>query len=185
MHNLALLPMPSYHFRPITRSDFPMFRTWLSHPHIGGWWGDGSTELALVEDDMKTGLVDMWIVEWDDVPFAFIQDYNAHAFGAPQYAGFPDNARAIDTFLGEPSFLGCGHGAGYLAARLSQLHAQTPVVLTDPSPENTRAIRAYAAAGFHKDKVVRCEDGDFVQVMVSRALSRQTPQPTPPQDIDK
>ncbi|MEL6609362.1 MAG: GNAT family N-acetyltransferase [Pseudomonadota bacterium] len=158
--------MADYTFEPMTRADLPMFRAWLDQPHIGGWWGDSATEARLVEEDMERDLVDMRVALCDGAPFAYIQDYNAHAFGAPQYADQPADARAIDTFLGDPAFLGRGHGAGYIAARVSELRRDWPVVLTDPDPANTRAIAAYARAGFRPLDIRPCEDGDPVQVMV-------------------
>jgi len=157
--------MPDYTFRPITRADLPMFKDWLDQPHIDGWWGDGATEARLVEDDMDKNVVDMRIAQHKGTDFAYIQDYSAHAFGAPQYADQPAGARAIDTFLGDPSFLGQGHGAGYIAARLSDLHRHYGCILTDPDPANTRAIAAYSRAGFRALAITPCEDGDPVQVM--------------------
>ena len=101
----------------------------------------------------------------DGTPFAYIQDYNAHAFGAPQYADQHADARAIDTFLGDPAYLGQGHGSGYIAARVSELRRSYPIVLTDPDPKNTRAIAAYTRAGFEALDIRPCEDGDPVLVM--------------------
>lgn len=158
--------MANYTFRPMTRTDLPMFKHWLDQPHIEGWWGDSGTEARLVEDDLETGKVDMRIVETGGAPFAYIQDYNAHEFGAPHYAGHPADARAIDTFLGDPAYLGKGHGRGYIAARLQDLRRSYPAVLTDPDPKNTRAIAAYARAGFRPLGIAPCEDGDPVQVMI-------------------
>ncbi|SLN43036.1 GNAT family N-acetyltransferase [Pseudooctadecabacter jejudonensis] len=142
-----------------------MFKAWLAQPHIEGWWGDGGTEARLVEEDMDTGRVDMRLACHDGTPFAYIQDYNAHAWDAPQYADQPQDARAIDTFLGDPAYLGQGHGAGYIAARLAELRRDFPVILTDPDPANTRAIAAYTRAGFTPLAIRPCEDGDPVQVM--------------------
>ena len=157
--------MADYAFRPITRADLPMFKDWLGHPHIEGWWGEGGTEARLVEEDMGTGVVDMRIVELEGHPFAYIQDYDAMAFGAPQYADLPEGSRAIDTFLGDPAFLGQGHGAGYIGQRIRELRRAHPLVCTDPDPANLRAIAAYRAAGFRPHRVTPCEDGDPVQVM--------------------
>jgi len=128
--------MVNYSFRPITKSDLPMFKNWLDQPHLNGWWGDSGTEARL-------------------------------AFDAPQYNDQPIDARAIDTFLGEPEFLGKGHGVGYIAARLSELRRHYPAVVVDPDPANTRAIAAYARAGFRPVRVCPCEDGDPVQVMIN------------------
>ena len=158
--------MADYSFRPITRADLPMFARWLDQPHLGGWWADGATEARLVEEDLGSTRVDMRIVELDGAPFAYIQDYDAHAFGAPQFAHHPAGARAIDTFLGDAAYLGQGHGAGYIAARVAELRRSCPLVLTDPDPANLRAIAAYTRAGFRPDRVTPGEDGDPVQVMV-------------------
>ena len=158
--------MSDYSFHPMTRADLPMFKAWLKNPHIEGWWGDSETEARLVEEDMGKDVVDMRIAHHDGTPFAYIQDYNAHAFGAPQYKGQDPDARAIDTFLGDPAFLGQGHGAGYIAARLSELRRTYPSILTDPDPANTRAIAAYRRAGFRPLDIRPCEDGDPVQVMI-------------------
>ncbi len=158
--------MGNYTFRPITRADLPMFRHWLDQPHLGGWWGDSGTETRLVEDDLGGDVVDMRIVEYNGTPFAYIQDYNAHAFGAPQFAHHDADARALDTFLGDPAYLGQGHGAGFIAARVAELRRSCQIILADPDPANTRAIAAYTRAGFRLDRIAPGEDGDPVQVMV-------------------
>jgi len=49
---------------------------------------------------------------------------------------------------------------------LSQLRRTYPAVLTDPDPANSRAIAAYARAGFRPLEIRPCEDGDPVQVMI-------------------
>ena len=154
-----------YGFRKMTRADYPMFQDWLSQPHIGGWWGEGAVELRLIEDEMDGSAVDMRIVTLDGHPFAFVQDYNAHAFGAPQYADQPPQARALDMFLGDPAFLGQGHASGFLRQRATDLAARHGTVLVDPDPANTRAIAAYRRAGFTDLGIRPCEDGTPVLVM--------------------
>lgn len=160
-------PLPlEYTFTPLTRSDYPMLRKWLSEPHIAGWWGDPDEEIALMEEDLVSGPTDMRIVQYDNQPFAYIQDYPAHHWPAPQYAGYPKATRAIDTFLGEPDYLGKGHAAGYLRQRAHELIAAgAPFVVVDPSPENKTAIGAYRKAGFEGDQVLPCEDGDLTLIM--------------------
>ena len=154
-----------YGFRKMTRADYPLFRDWLVHPHIDGWWGEPDEELRLIEDEIDGTEVDMRIVTLQDHPFAFEQDYNAHAFGAPQYADQAPKARALDMFLGDPACLGRGHASGFLRARVNQLLQDYPCVLVDPDPTNTRAIATYTRAGFVPLLVRPCEDGDPVQVM--------------------
>ena len=128
-------------------------------------WGDADTELGLIVEDMDNPVIDMWIVVLD-APFAYIQDYPAHHWHMPHYAGFPKGTRAIDTFVGAPPYLNKGH-----ASRFLRQHAQAlmekgyPAVVIDPSPENTPAVRAYRNAGFSGDQIAPCEDGDPVLVL--------------------
>ncbi|WP_417259524.1 GNAT family N-acetyltransferase [Celeribacter sp.] len=157
--------MADYRFRPLTPADKPLFVAWLAAPHIGGWWQDGETEWALVAQEFGTGRVDMRVVEQGGTPFAYVQDYGVHEWEMPQYADLPRRARALDTFLGDVAFLGKGHAARYLRQRCDALLADYSLVAVDPAPDNTRAIRAYAAAGFVQRKTCIGEEGDPVTVM--------------------
>lgn len=143
-----------------------MLRQWLDEPHIAGWWEDGDTEIALIEQDFDDGPTDMRIVTKDGTPFAYLQDYPAQHWDMPHYKRFPKETRAMDTFLGDPKFLGKGHASRYLKQRATELcSAGFPAVVIDPSPDNKRAIAAYKRAGFIGAEIVPCEDGDLVQVM--------------------
>jgi aminoglycoside 6'-N-acetyltransferase len=148
-----------------------MMRKWLGNPHINGWWGDPETEIALIEEDLENGPTDMRIVELEQTPFAFVQDYPAHHWPAPHYDGFDPAARAMDTFLGDPSYLGQGHASGYIRQRAQiLLDHGVPEILIDPDPKNTRAVATYKRAGFVPMAERTCPDGDPVLVM---RLSRQ------------
>lgn len=147
------------------RADFPLLRGWLGHPHVRAWWGDPEEELALIEEDLDGTTCDMRVV-WAEAPFAFVQDYPVRAYGAPHYGHLPDAARAMDTFLGDPVYLGLGHGARYLRARADALFdAGVPAVAVDPDPGNAQAIATYRKAGFREVGLRRCEDGSETLVM--------------------
>lgn len=146
-----------------------MLRKWLSEPHIGGWWDDPETEIALIEEDLENGPTDMRVV-WADKPFAYVQDYPANHWPMPQYEGCPKGTRAIDTFLGDPDYLGQGHAARYLHQRAKELIASgATAIVVDPDPKNHKAINAYRSAGFTGDKTYPCEDGDPVLVLTFTA----------------
>lgn len=154
----------------VSRADYPMLARWLAMPHVRTWWGAPEDEIALIEEDLNHGPTDMRIVHHCGHPFAYVQDYPAHHWPMPHYADFPADTRAIDTFLGEPSMLGKGHAARYLRQRAEELLAQgVPAVVIDPSPANTRAVRAYRAAGFREVAIRPCEDGTQAIVMEFRA----------------
>ena len=163
---------PDYTFRKLTRSDMALFHHWLEQPHMGGWWADAATEWALLEPEIESNLAhenptDMRVVELDGHPFAYVQDYEVHAYDMPQFADLPQGARGMDSFLGDPAYLGQGHGSGFIAARAAQLlGAGAPLVAVDPDPANRRAIAAYTRAGFRHGDLRPSEDGDPCQVMI-------------------
>ena len=155
-----------YTFRPVTRDDFPMIAAWLREPHVSGWWQSPQTELRLMDEDLDRDVMDLRLVCLEDTPFAYIQDYPAHHWPAPQYADLGPDTRAMDTFLGDPAYLGKGHGAGYLRQRARDLIARgATTVAVDPDPSNLRAVAAYRRAGFREHGLTPCEDGDIVLVM--------------------
>lgn len=155
-----------YSFPRLTRADYPLLRGWLAQPHVRAWWGDPDEEIALIEEDIDTGPTDMRLVALGGQPFAYVQDYPAHHWPMPQYAGFPPGTRAVDTFLGDPAFLGRGHAPRYLRQRAGALLAAgATAVVIDPSPDNDRALRAYRRGGFVPRGIAPCEDGDPVMVM--------------------
>ena len=159
-------PPDPYTFPRVTRADYPLLRGWLAQPHVRAWLGDPDAEIALIDEDIEGGPTDMRLVALTDRPFAYVQDYPAHHWDMPHYAPFPPGARGVDTFLGDPAYLGQGHAPRYLRQRCRDLLAAgATAVVIDPSPDNERAVRAYRRAGFVPRGVAPCEDGDPVLVM--------------------
>jgi len=167
---------PDYAFPAVTRADLPLLRHWLAEPHLAGWWGDAAREIPMIETDLATGATDMRLVTLHGTPFAFVQDYPVHRWPAPHYAGLPETARAMDTFLGDPAFLGQGHAGRYLRLRADALiDAGAPAVAVDPAPDNARAIAAYSRAGFADAGMARDGEGQRVRVMIRRAAGTVPP----------
>lgn len=159
----------AYSFARLTRADLPLVARWLAAPHVREWWGDPARELAMIEADLGdpgAAPTDMLVVTWQGQPFAYVQDYPAHHWPMPHYAALPEGARAMDTFLGDAAFLGCGHGARYIRQRANGLCAAgATLVVVDPDPSNERAVRAYRRAGFHDQFTAANEDGNPALVM--------------------
>jgi aminoglycoside 6'-N-acetyltransferase len=56
--------------------------------------------------------------------------------------------------------IGRGHGSALISYFVEDLLQKgSPCVVTDPDPENARAIRAYEKAGFEKRGLVETPDG--------------------------
>jgi aminoglycoside 6'-N-acetyltransferase len=159
-----------YSFRPATRDDLPMLRSWLATPDVVRWWGDPAEQYAILEEDLRNPLMVMRIVAFDGRPFAYVQDYGVHTWPQPHFAHLPAGARGIDAFIGVPEMIGQGHGSAFLRERAMQLIAEgASVVAIDPDAANLRARRAYAKAGFAGERVIATADGPVVVMLLHGA----------------
>jgi aminoglycoside 6'-N-acetyltransferase len=142
----------AYVFTPVTDNDLSLLDRWLRNPHVREWWDDDSGPED-EEEDEDEALQDAssWphIVHLDGRPIGYIQAYDPHAWPGHHFADQPPGTRGIDQYIGEPEFLNQGHGPAFIRQFCDNLFAAgAPVIVTDPHPDNTRAIRAYQKAGF-------------------------------------
>ena len=157
--------MRNYNFRRLEPGDLPLMRRWLETAHVKVWWPDPERQVALMTQDMNNPQIDMMVVQLIDHPFAYIHDHDARAFDLPQFSDLPQGARAMATFVGDPDFLGQGHSAGFIEARVQDLRRQYPMVAVCPNTTDTRSISVFRQAGFAKRRLAPTRDGRLVQVM--------------------
>ena len=149
-----------YQFRPMSAADLPMVRRWLETPHVAQWWHDPDEQFALVSEDLDHPAMDQFVVTADDRPFAYLQCYDPTAWSDNGLGTHPLGTRGIDQFIGEPDMVDRGHGSALIRSFVDGLlKTGTPRVVTDPNPENIRAVRAYEKAGFQKARLVNTPDG--------------------------
>jgi aminoglycoside 6'-N-acetyltransferase len=150
----------SYAFRPMTADDLPIVRQWLAKPHVTEWWGDPVEQFALVSEDLAHPAMKQFIVEYDRRPFAYLQCYDPNGWANHGFGTLPHGARGIDQFIGIEDMIERGHGSAFIRTFADRLfEAGVPQVLTDPSPANGRAIKAYEKAGFRRQRPVDTPDG--------------------------
>jgi aminoglycoside 6'-N-acetyltransferase len=147
--------MGDYVFRPMTAADLPLLRRWLETPEVVRWWGDPDEQFGLVSGDLDHPDMDQFVVTIGEHPFGYIQCYRLGTWNA-SFGAQPPATRGIDQFIGVPDMIGRGHGSGFVEASLA---SGIPRIVTDPDPDNRRAVRAYAYAGFQSDRVVDTPDG--------------------------
>ena len=153
-----------YSFRGVTPDDLALLREWQSRPHVRQWW-----DSPLTADELLDTRVRRFIVSMEQSPFAYMQDYTVHGWGEHHFSDLPKGSRGIDQFIGEPQFVGKGHGPLFIAQRLTVLFGKgAPVVATDPHPDNAAAISAYRKAGF--SVFGEPEDTPWGRILPMRAL---------------
>jgi aminoglycoside 6'-N-acetyltransferase len=158
-----------YLFQPMSAADLPMIRSWLAAPHVAEWWGDPDEQFALLRDDLAHPAMDQFVVSLGGHPFAYLQCYDPTAWSDNGFGAQPSGTRGIDQFIGAPDMMGQGHGAAFIRSFVDDLlHAGTPRVVTDPDPDNSRAVRAYEKAGFFQHRLVDTPDGRAI-LMVRNA----------------
>ena len=143
------IPFPTYRFRAVNAADLPLLREWLGRGHVRKWWGDPVSGLARIAEHIVDPAISPFMVECDDAPIGYIQSWDPHAEADHPCRDQPLGTRGIDQFIGEPKLMGQGHGTAFIRLFVeSLLQVGAPRVITDPNPRNSRAIRAYAKAGF-------------------------------------
>jgi aminoglycoside 6'-N-acetyltransferase len=150
---------PDYVIHPMSAGDLSLIRRWLDTPEVARWWGRPDEQYALVSGDLDHPDMDQFIVAIGEHRFGYIQCYALSTWNQ-NFGSQPSATRGIDQFIGEPEMLGRGHGSAFIRQFVDALLATgLPRVVTDPDPDNVRAVRAYARAGFRSDRLVDTPDG--------------------------
>lgn len=154
--------LPAFEFHPLAEADLPLLNAWLSRPHVAAWWGAADSVDELREDFLCGGSTRAFIAHHGGEPVGFVQCYVVMGSGDGWWEDETDpGARGIDQFLANEAQLNLGLGRAMVRAFVDRLLADpaVTVVQTDPSPDNLRAIRCYAAAGFEAVGQVITPDG--------------------------
>jgi len=139
--------MSGYRFERLRPDDLAMVARWRAEPHVQQWWGEPEIEPEV--DKLDHPHIAAFVVSWADKPFAFLQDYDVHAWDSHPFAHLPPGSRGIDLLIGELDMVAKGHGTALVRQFLADRWAHgCPAVGTDPHPDNLRAQRAFAKAGF-------------------------------------
>ena len=160
---------PTYGFRPLTEADLPMLLGWFAQPHVREWWPEDPEIEAEIRHGLSAPYMRYFLLTADGEPFAFLQVYDIwlepETEPGDEWAGAyldlgPRGTVGIDQFIGPADMVGRGHGSAAIRGLVDHLLAQgAPRVVTDPSPDNPRAIRAYEKAGFRAVETRDTPDG--------------------------
>jgi aminoglycoside 6'-N-acetyltransferase len=154
-------------FRPVVVADRPLLRDWLARPHVRRWWGAPDYELAKIAGALGSPDFAAFVITLDGRDAGYIQWWRPDGSWEIPVAAPPETTRGIDLSIAEATDCGRGIGRAVIAAFVDRLAAEgVRRVLIDPHPDNVRARRAYAAAGFREVARGVHQDGAYV-LMVS------------------
>jgi aminoglycoside 6'-N-acetyltransferase len=136
----------------VTDADLPLLHRWLAEPHVRAWWGDPDEEIALIREGEASGESEGYVAHEAGEPVAYLQSWRPTAHDEEEwFATVPHDAVGIDMFVGPPERIGRGVGPRVLRAFARHLVARGATrLIIDPDAANTRAVRAYAKAGFRR-----------------------------------
>jgi aminoglycoside 6'-N-acetyltransferase-1b len=166
-------------FRLMRAEDIAVFHEWLQRPHVVEWWGRAHVAPNLDETRAKylprildSQSVSPYIALLNGRPIGWAQCYVALGAGDGWWDEETDpGVRGIDQFLCDAHTLGQGLGTHMVTAFVTLVFADAAVtrIQTDPSPENTRAIRCYEKSGFRAVKRIITPDGPALLMAQNRS----------------
>jgi RimJ/RimL family protein N-acetyltransferase/putative NADPH-quinone reductase len=170
-----ILQFPEFVFKRLTIADLELLHDWLNRPHVQEIW-DGKVALAAMEckykEHMQSNDVFGYLASVNGIPMAYAQTYHAHNMSGGWWPDAEFGTWGIDQFLANDADLGKGIGTKLVKSFADFVECQhrAKQIITDPAPDNIRAIRCYEKAGFAKLGMVRTPDGNAV-LMRRRCIS--------------
>ena len=145
----------SLRLRDVTNDDLPLIEQWLHADHVRSTWGDPGANLRLLNEPPANG---NWraIIEADghQVGIVLWQHPTREELDVAGLADIPTSVIDIDIMIGEFDALGRGLGSDTisLVAEVALSDPTVPFVMACARLDNLASQRAFAKAGFRKDR---------------------------------
>jgi RimJ/RimL family protein N-acetyltransferase len=141
--------------RDVRNDDLPLIEQWLQADHVRSSWGDPAVNLRLLHEPPASGNRRA-IIEADgrDVGIVLWQHPTREELDVAGLADIPTSVIDIDIMIGERDALGRGLGpdAIRLVAEVALSDPTVPFVMACARLDNLASQRAFAKAGFRKDR---------------------------------
>ncbi len=162
-------------FRSLVATDFPQLLIWLREEHVMQWWNDGDDTLEKValhygaeEPDVARFILSESIPSKSDLSkSAQSATVTEIPIGYFQYYIVSPETIGIDQLIGASDRINRGIGTGAIRLFLEIIIAKhrPQQIITDPHPDNRRAIRCYEKVGFVHDETIVKADGSLAYMM--------------------
>ncbi len=145
---------PQLFIRKATSADVTLFDRWDGMPHVkAATSNDGSKAFdADWQEELSTRHdgTEFYIALVDDFPIGAMQIIDPATEVSHYWGAVTANLRAIDIWIGEVDYLGCGFGTQMMNFAIERCFANKGVdaILIDPLANNIRSHRFYKRLGF-------------------------------------
>jgi RimJ/RimL family protein N-acetyltransferase len=166
----------SLHLRDVTNDDLPLIEQWLHADHVRNTWGDPGANFHRLNEPPASG---NWraILEADGRKIGLVlwQHPTREELDAAGLTDIPTSVIDIDIMIGELDALGRGLGSDAisLVAELALSDPTVPFVMACARLENLASQRAFAKAGFCKDREFDDVPNGLHVLMVRHRQERQ------------
>lgn len=154
----------TFTFRPLTRADLPLLLTWHQAAHASPWFDHEPQDLEGTEHEYGRAIdgadpTVMHAIVADGRAIGYVQHYLLNSYPDYQLAlGIYDDAAGIDYIIGDPAFIGREYGPQIIRQYVTEIvlpaYPGIKSVISSPSPENTRSLRALEKAAFRQERTV-------------------------------
>ena len=139
----------------VTNDDLLLIEQWLHADHVRSTWGDPAANLRLLNEPPANGNGRAIIeAEGQKVGLVLWQPPTREELDLAGLADIPTSVIDIDIMIGEFAALGRGLGSGAicLVAEVALSDPAVPFVMACAELDNLASQRAFAKAGFRKDR---------------------------------
>lgn len=141
--------------RDVTSDDLPLIERWLQTDHVRPYWGDPGENIRQLRNAPGAG---HWraVIEVDGrkVGLVLWQHPTRQELDVAGLTDIPESVIDIDIMIGEREAVGRGVGSGALGlvAEAALADPAVPLVMGCARSDNLVSQRAFATAGFRKDR---------------------------------
>jgi len=145
----------SLRLRDVTDDDLPLIEQWLHADHVRSTWGEPDANVRLLGEPPARG---NWraIIEADGHPVGIVlwQHPTREELDAAGLADIPTSVIDIDIMIGDLNAVGLGLGSSAirLVTEAALSDPTVPFVMACARLDNLASQRAFAKAGFRKDR---------------------------------